>query len=171
MQGWIGLLGVLTGGLMTIAGQYFVRTVDRRSETVQLTLEQCAQVIALEEDFRNRVWEERKLGLQGLVGAWSLADYRLAEARLRIVCRDDQLHEALRNMNVAGIALGGAWRQEPRDEEAADVAWRQHRAALNQRPVQLRWRRQPCGPSRLIISAAISSSDDFASRMIPPRSR
>lgn len=133
MQGWFALAGAMTGGLIAIVGQFFLRLADRRNALVDLLLEQCAQVIALAEDMRNRVWEERRLGLQGPVSEWSLGEYRLAEARLKVACRDPDLHSALRKMEAAGEALGKAWRRRNQSsEDEIEAAWQQHRAALDQ---------------------------------------
>ncbi|WP_433761567.1 hypothetical protein [Nocardia sp. CA-135398] len=151
MQGWFALVGVATGGLVAIVGQYVIRLEDRRNALVDLILEQCAQVIAVEEDIRNRVWEGRTLGLRGPVSEWPLAQYLLAEARLKVACRDDELHEALRRMQAAGAALGKAWRQDQRDDSDIEAVWQQHRGALDhlihvsgaavERAQGVRWRR------------------------------
>jgi hypothetical protein len=131
MQGLIALIGVLSGGLVTILGQYFLRLADKRTAFVDFVLEQCAQLIALEEDLRNRVWEERALGLGGRVSEWPLSEYLVAEARLKIACRDRGLHDALQDIQLAGRALSTAWRGDERDEEAVEAMWRQHREALD----------------------------------------
>lgn len=124
------IVGALTGGMIAVIGQYFVRLVDRRNAHTDLVSEQCAQLISLEEDLRNRVWEERRLGLRDVVSAWPIAEYRLAEARLKIACRDVELHDALRGMQTAGGELGRTWRQDLPDDEVEE-AWLRHREALD----------------------------------------
>jgi len=131
MQGWIGIIGVLAGGGIALLGQYRLRLADKRDELTALFLEQCAQLVALSEDYRNRVWEERRLSLQGRVAEWRLGDYRLAEARVKILCRDAQLRDALKHLNEAGGSLGKVWRPAGDEDEQVETAWRTHREALN----------------------------------------
>ena len=59
MAAWIGLLGVLAGALIAFGGQYLMRRDERQERNITLLLEQCAVIVALSYDFRNRVWEER----------------------------------------------------------------------------------------------------------------
>jgi hypothetical protein len=42
-------------------------------------LDQRAQLIALSEDYRNRVWEERNLAANDVVAQWNIGVFRLAE--------------------------------------------------------------------------------------------
>jgi hypothetical protein len=132
MQGWIGVIGALAGGAIALLGQYGFRLADRRDELTALFLEQCAQLVALSEDYRNRVWEERRLGLQGPVSEWRLGDYRLAEARVKILCLDARLLETLEQLRETGVTLGKAWRHAQGDDQEVEMAWRRHREALDQ---------------------------------------
>jgi hypothetical protein len=132
MQGWIGIIGALAGGGIALLGQYGIRLADRRDKLAALFLEQCAQLVALAEDYRNRVWEERRLDLQGRVSEWRFGDYRLAAARIAIICRDTRLREALEQLNEAAKSLGKAWRPTERKDEQVEIAWRRHREALDQ---------------------------------------
>jgi len=87
MEAWIGLAGVIAGAAIALGGQYLTRRSEQRERLTTVLLEQCATVVALSEDFRNRVWEERNQLAENVVAKWDLAAYRLAEARLRILCR------------------------------------------------------------------------------------
>jgi hypothetical protein len=132
MGEWIGLIGVVAGALIALSGQYATRSADTQERTRTLLLEQFAVLIALSEDYRNRVWEERTQVAMGVVAAWDLGTYRLAEARLRVMCRDAVLLRALDTLHEQGKALGKAWRLEPRDEADVASALKDHRAAIEQ---------------------------------------
>jgi hypothetical protein len=55
----------LAGALLALAGQQWGLRRASRTRAGELLLEQCAQLIALSEDFRNRAWEESVLGQRG----------------------------------------------------------------------------------------------------------
>jgi hypothetical protein len=86
------------------------RNSEARERFGTLLLEQYAQVVALSEDFRNRVWEERNNLNSDVVAQWDLPSFRLAEARVKILCRVPSVLSALHTVNQTGIALGRAWR-------------------------------------------------------------
>ena len=130
MAGWIGLAGVVAGALIALGGQYFLRRTERQDRNDALLLEQFALIIALSEDYRNRLWEERNQVASDVVNAWDLGTYRLAEARLRVLSRDSAVVAALRVLHEAGTQLGHAWRLGPRDEATVDSAWVAHREAI-----------------------------------------
>ena len=88
MAEWIGLAGVVAGAVIAFGGQYLLRRAERQDRNDALLLEQFAIIIALSEDYRNRVWEERNQVANSVVNAWDLGTYRLAEARLRVLSRD-----------------------------------------------------------------------------------
>ena len=132
MAEWIGLVGVLAGALIAFGGQYLLRRTERQERNDTLLLEQFALIVALSEDYRNRVWEERNQVASGVVHAWDLGAYRLAEARLRVLSRDPSLVAAPEALHEAGGHLGKTWRLTPSDQAAVDNAWRAHRAAINQ---------------------------------------
>jgi len=98
---------------------------------VSLLLDQCAQLIALSEDYRNRVWEERRLDIKDAVSQWNIGEYRLAEARVKLLCNDKALLAASVRLHATGVELGKAWRLERSEGEALDAAWRNHRDAIN----------------------------------------
>src|SRR3984957_1229582 len=85
MDAWIGLIGALAGAAIAWSGQYLTRRSEARERQDALLLEQCALIVALEEDLRNRIWEERHKIATGVVTAWDLGAQRLAQARLRII--------------------------------------------------------------------------------------
>jgi len=129
---WIGLAGVVAGALLAFGGQYLLRRTERQERNDTLLLEQFALIIALSEDYRNRVWEERNQVASGVVNAWDLGAYRLAEARLRVLSRDPSLVAALEVLHEAGTQLGKTWRLTSTQEAAVDNAWKAHRAAIEQ---------------------------------------
>jgi hypothetical protein len=73
--------------------------------------------VALSEDFRNLLWEERLLGHTGRVETWDLTGARLAEARLRIVSKDQRLLAALDEVTKSGGSLGAYWRRGQVEED------------------------------------------------------
>jgi hypothetical protein len=113
----VALLSAVAGGAIALAGQYLTRRLDTRSRNVEMLLELCATIVALSEDFRNRLWEERLLGHTGRVDSWNLTDARLAEARLRIVSRDQRLLAALNEVTKSGGSLGAYWRRGQIEED------------------------------------------------------
>jgi hypothetical protein len=130
MEAWIGLAGVIAGAAIALGGQYLTRRSEQRERLTTVLLEQCATVVALSEDFRNRVWEERNQLAENVVAMWDLAAYRLAEARLRILCRDPDVLAAVEVLRKSGASLGETWRLSPKDEAAVNAALEAHRSAL-----------------------------------------
>jgi hypothetical protein len=88
-----------------------------RTRAGEVLLEQCAQLITLSEDFRNRAWEETVLGQKGRVDGWDLASHRLALARARILCRDDRYLAALKELEASGGVYGGHLRRGDLSED------------------------------------------------------
>jgi hypothetical protein len=111
MTAWITVVAGLAGALIALAGQQWGMHRANRTRAGELLLEQCAQLIALSEDFRNRAWEETVLGQQGRVDAWDLSGHRLATARVKILCQDPAVLAALTEMNESGTAYGGHLRR------------------------------------------------------------
>ena len=132
MAEWIGLAGVVAGAVIAFGGQYLLRRAERQDRNDALLLEQFAIIIALSEDYRNRVWEERNQVANSVVNAWDLGTYRLAEARLRVLSRDSAVVAALKVLHEAGTQLGKAWRLGSSDEAAVNRAWVAHRKAIEQ---------------------------------------
>ncbi|MDQ2883316.1 MAG: hypothetical protein M3Y48_19655 [Actinomycetota bacterium] len=131
MEAWIGVIGAVVGAVIALLGQYISNRSERRARDAALLLDQCAHLIALSEDYRNRVWEERNLVANGVVAEWNIGEFRLAEARLKILCKDKASVAAIGRLQSTGQELGKAWRLERSESEALDAAWRNHREALN----------------------------------------
>jgi hypothetical protein len=130
MTAWIALLAAVAGGSIAIAGQYVIGRSERITRRAELVLDQCAQLIALSEDFRNRLWEERVLGLKDRTTVWDLHAFRLAEARLRILCGDPKVLAALNNLNSSGKALGAYWRRGEINANELGLRYEQNKAAV-----------------------------------------
>ena len=101
---WIGLVGVVAGALIALVSQYLIRNSEARERRDTLLLEQLAMIIALSGDYRDRVWQERKKVATGVVAAWDIGSYRLAEAKLRILSQDTNLLGALMALNDQATA-------------------------------------------------------------------
>jgi hypothetical protein len=132
MTAWVGLAGVIAGAIIAFAGQDIMRRGDKRERFDALLLEQFADIIALSEDFRNRIWEERKQVASDVVGKWDLGAYRHAEARLRILSQEPNVKTALETLHEAGANLGDTWRTESGDKATIDSALTAHRDAIEQ---------------------------------------
>lgn len=110
MEIWATLLATVAGAVIVLAGQYFAKRGEKRTRRGELLLEQSAQVIALSEDLRNRIWEEKELDAQGRADSWDLSAHRVAAARVKILCRDPKLLNALEDLTDSGKQLSGYWR-------------------------------------------------------------
>lgn len=106
---WVGLVGVLAGALIAFGSQYLVSKTERQERNTGLLLEQCAMIIALSEDHRNRVWEERHHVAVDVVAKWDIGAYRLAEARLKILSQEPDFLAALEALHKSGTELGISW--------------------------------------------------------------
>jgi hypothetical protein len=115
MNAFIALLAAVAGASIALAGQYMTRRGEVRTRTGEFILDQCASIIALSDDFRNRVWEEKELGLTGRVDAWDLTGYRHAAARLMVLSDDAALLSALEDLTESGKRLAGYWRRGQAD--------------------------------------------------------
>jgi hypothetical protein len=130
VQAWAGLVGVVAGAILATLGQHVFRRSDARERLGLLLLEQCSLLVALSEDYRNRVWEERKGLGDDAVAQWDLGAYRLAQARLKILCRDAATLDSIVELQQAGIALGRSWRLSRQDVPEVEEAWKRHKVAL-----------------------------------------
>lgn len=115
MSALITLIAAVAGAAIALAGQYLTRRGEARTRTGEFILDQCASIVALSDDFRNRVWEEKELGLTGKVDAWDLGGYRHAAARLMILSDDRALLDALQDLTESGKHLAGYWRRGQAD--------------------------------------------------------
>lgn len=119
---------MIAGAAIALGGQY----VTRRSEAREaLLLEQCALLVALSGDYLNRVWEEQNQVAAGVVAAWDLGGCRLAQARLRILCREADVLPALQRLSETGSDLGKGWRLTPPTRGLSGQHLEAHRSALN----------------------------------------
>jgi len=132
MGAWIGLVGVVAGALVALVSQYIIRNSEARERRDALLLKQLAMVIALSEDYRDRIWRERNMIATGVVASWDIGSYRLAEAKLKILCQDSNLLATLVALNRRGGELGTSWSLSPEDESRTEAAWKAHKAALEQ---------------------------------------
>ncbi|MGW3602382.1 hypothetical protein [Micromonospora sp. NPDC005161] len=129
MDAWVTLVAAVAGAGIAIFGQQITKRGESNARLAELLLEQCSQVLALSEDFRNRLWEERELGLPGRVDGWDLGQFRLAAARLRILCGDQHVLRALDELNSSGKALGAYWRRKNIDAGELDALYERAKLA------------------------------------------
>lgn len=130
MDAWIGLVGAVAGAVIALVGQQLAARSESRAKRVEALLEQCARLIALAEDYRNRVWEERHGLATGAVAGWDLTEYRAAEARVRLLTRSPRILEGVEHLRVTGVELGKVWRFQVDDAAAVDAAWAAYRDAI-----------------------------------------
>jgi hypothetical protein len=153
MAAWIGLAGVVVGALMALTGQYLIGRTERNERSTGLLVEQYAVVVALSEDFRNQVWEERTGAATSVVGGWDYRTYRPAAARLRVLSQDREFLAALHALTKSGTALGKAWRLSSDNDTDVESAWQANRDAIDQfvsvssQIVRRRDRQQAGGPA------------------------
>lgn len=131
MATWVGLVGVLAGALIAFGSQYLLSKTERHERNTGFLLEQCAILISLSEDYRNRVWEERHHIAADVVAKWDLGAYRLAQARLMVLSQEPDFLAAIEALYESGKALGRSWRIGSADEASLDENWRAHRTAIN----------------------------------------
>ena len=131
MAAWIGLIGVVAGALLAFCGQYLNRKLELLDRRAGLLLEQAAVIVSMSEDFRNRVWAERNNLATDAVQEWDYGAYRLAEARLLILCRTRAVVAAIHCLRKSGHALDNSWRLPDRDESEIDAAWQSQRLAID----------------------------------------
>jgi hypothetical protein len=135
MEVWVGLIGAIAavaGAGVAFAGQFFVSKAERQAAQRETVLGHCVELIALAHDYRNRLWEERHLGVSDSVRQWDLNAYRRNEAALRLLTNDDHLHAKLESLGEAGRRLGAFWRLEgPNcDQDELDQRWKHHHVAI-----------------------------------------
>ena len=132
MGAWIGLVGVVAGALLTLASQHLIRNSEIRERRDTFLLEQLAIIVALSYDYQNRIWEERHGIAAGVVAAWDFGTYRLAEAKIRILCQDRKVLSALTSLNQTGGELGRSWRTSPENVARTKAAIDAHSTAIEQ---------------------------------------
>jgi hypothetical protein len=132
MDAWGTLLATVVGAAIALLGQHLIKRAEDRARSTEMLLEQCAAVAASSADFRDRIWEERHLGLEGRVAGWDLSALRLATARLQILSKDEALLSSLDQLNRAGRRLGSRWRRSDVNDADYSDLWDQHHAAVKQ---------------------------------------
>src|SRR3954468_19939806 len=130
MSAWVGLFGGIVGAMLAMLGQWINNRLASRGRFTELLVVQCSQLIALSEDYRNRVWEERSGLSTDAVALWDLAGYRVAEAHLQILSEDNMILSAVGDLKRTGTALGKAWRLRA-DGDVVESAWLAHGRALD----------------------------------------
>jgi gas vesicle protein len=131
VDAWIGLLGVLAGAAIALTSQLLLRRSEQRERRQVMLLDACSRVIALAEDFQNRIWEERKgLGGGDQVTSWNLEAYREAEVRVLLLSRSKRTPEALEELRQAGVELAKVWRLQRQEAPELEAAWRRHKKAI-----------------------------------------
>ena len=88
--------GVFLGGVVALVGQQLSGRSEAKDRNATLMLEQLSILVALSQDYRNRIWEERNNLSDDAVAKWDLGAYRMAQARVRILVSDSELLAAVR---------------------------------------------------------------------------
>lgn len=130
MDQWLPLLGAIAGAAIAIAGQASLRRAHVSDRTRELLLDSCAQLVAANEDFRNRFWEERMLGQAGRVDEWDITSARLALARVQLLSTSAHLDAALVDLQDAGQKLGGYWRRGDIEEDELEQRYQRYKSAI-----------------------------------------
>ena len=130
VDAWIGLLGAALGGLIALGGQQLASRAEHREARRAELLSSVSALIALSEDFRNRVWEERNQLSDTAVADWDLRAYRLAEAQVMVLLSDPQDRAAAEALRRRGSDLGRCWRTQKVDGPDLEAAWAAHKASL-----------------------------------------
>ncbi|MFD9907639.1 hypothetical protein [Streptomyces sp. NPDC059063] len=131
MSAWGTLLATIAGAVIALVGQHLVKRSEERARISELLLEQCAVAAASSMEFRDRIWEERHLGLEGRVASWDLSALRMATARVHILSKDESLLSALDQLNRAGRRLGSYWRRGDVNDANYSDLWDRHGVAVN----------------------------------------
>ncbi|MFD9073662.1 hypothetical protein [Streptomyces lasiicapitis] len=132
MSAWGTLLATIAGAAIALVGQHLVKRSEERARISELLLEQCAVVAASSMEFRDRMWEERHLDLEGRVASWDLSALRMATARVHILSKDEALLSSLDHLNKAGRRLGSYWRLGDASDASYSDLWDRHGVALKQ---------------------------------------
>jgi hypothetical protein len=132
MSAWIGLLGAVAGAAIAIVGQQLGYRAEARDQLQAQILEQCSQLVALSQDFRNRVWEERRGIPANPVKDWDFVGYRLAEAKLQLLAPTARLSHAIVDLRESGVELARQWRLRHEWDPDAAAAWESNGAAIEE---------------------------------------
>jgi hypothetical protein len=129
MEAWAVVVAAVAGAAIALLGQWVAKRGERKTRAAELLLEQCALLVALNEDFRNRIWEERTLQQAGRADGWDLGAARLTSARIRTLCDDADVLAALDEIGIAGKELGAYWRRGDIDEEEFERRYEREKTA------------------------------------------
>jgi hypothetical protein len=117
MESVLAIIATIIGATIAFASQWTFDRRHRRQRFQELLLEQSAILLALNDDFENRLWEERALGLENRVSEWDLTSSRLAKAKLQIISGSKDLDAAVATLHATGVELGRYWRQRQRQRQ------------------------------------------------------
>jgi hypothetical protein len=131
VDAWVGLVGAIAGAALAMLGQWITNRSAANAQFAALIIAQCTQLIALSEDYRNRIWEERNGLSADTVGSWDLPAYRLAQAHLQVLCADADIQGCVDDLKRTGTDLGKAWRLSRAEGDVVEAAWQAHRHALD----------------------------------------
>jgi hypothetical protein len=129
MEAWAVVVAAVAGAAIALFGQWTAKRGERRTRVGELLLEQCTLLIALNEDLRNRIWEERTLQQAGRVDGWDLGSARLAMARIGILCDDADVLAAVDEIGTAGKDLAAYWRRGDIDDEEFERRYEREKTA------------------------------------------
>jgi hypothetical protein len=97
------LLGVALGAVIAAGTQLAIRRSQRRERWMGDLLEQCATVYALEAKFRGAANAAYDDSVAGRLRAWPRDDRRLCEAKILLLCDDDdELQASLSHLSEVG---------------------------------------------------------------------
>ncbi len=125
----VTLTATLVGAGIAFLSQWLFDRRQRTGRLGELLLEQSALLLALNDDFENRLWEERSLKLKDRVDTWDFTSSRLAKSKLEILSTDRELNNALSKLHLAGVCLGAYWRRGNCDEDILDGYLTAYRSA------------------------------------------
>ena len=130
VDAWIGLLGAALGAVIVVGGQQLAgRAETSRARRAEL-LSSVTTLLALSEDFRNRVWEERHGLSDTAVAQWDLGAYRLAEAQVMVLLDSGEDRAVAEELRRRGADLGRHWRTQRADGPELEAAWVAHKASI-----------------------------------------
>lgn len=129
MDALLTLAATLVGAGIAFLSQWLFEKRRRDEQLGAQLLEQSALLLTLNDDFENRLWEERSLKLKKRVDEWDLVSSRIAKSKLEILSNDKQLNDALARLHLAGVVLGAYWRQGDCDKAILEEYVTEYRSA------------------------------------------
>jgi hypothetical protein len=129
MDALVTLLATLAGAGIAFFSQWIFDRRQRTDRLGKLILKYGALLLAVNEDFENRLWEERVLGLKERVDNWDLASSRRARLNLEILSADPILKQALSRLHSTGVAVGSYWRINRSNDKKLEALLADHQVA------------------------------------------